>query len=71
MAEQMRRAIAWVWRNACELWRRSEPACTYRRPVILGAHLAAVALTTDWPREFWMCRPTSSRAGCAPAACTS
>jgi arylformamidase len=50
MAEQMRRAIAWVWRNAASFG--GDPNRLYIGGQSSGAHLAAVALTTDWPREF-------------------
>ena len=50
MAEQMRRAIAWVWRKAASFG--GDPNRLYIGGQSSGAHLAAVALTTDWPREF-------------------
>jgi arylformamidase len=50
MAEQMRRAIAWVWHNAASFG--GDPNRLYIGGQSSGAHLAAVALTTDWPREF-------------------
>ena len=50
MAEQTRRAIAWVWRNAASFG--GDPNRLYIGGQSSGAHLAAVALTTDWPREF-------------------
>ena len=50
MAEQMRRAIAWVWRNAASFG--GDPDRLYIGGQSSGAHLAAVALTTDWPRDF-------------------
>jgi arylformamidase len=50
MAEQMRRAIAWVWRNAASFG--GDPNRLYIGGQSSGAHLAAVALTTNWPREF-------------------
>jgi arylformamidase len=50
MAEQMRRAIAWVWRNAASFG--GDPNRLYIGGQSSGAHLAAVTLTTDWPREF-------------------
>ena len=50
MAEQMCRAIAWVWRNAASFG--GDPNRLYIGGQSSGAHLAAVALTTDWPREF-------------------
>ena len=50
MADQMRRAIAWVWRNAASFG--GDPSRLYIGGQSSGAHLAAVALTTDWPREF-------------------
>jgi arylformamidase len=50
MAEQLRRAIAWVWRKAASFG--GDPNRLYIGGQSSGAHLAAVALTTDWPREF-------------------
>ena len=50
MAEQMRRAIAWVWHNAASFG--GDPNRLYIGGQSSGAHLAAVALTIDWPREF-------------------
>ena len=50
MAEQMRRAIAWVWHNAASFGGDSNRL--YIGGQSSGAHLAAVALTIDWPREF-------------------
>src|SRR5215471_217404 len=50
MAEQVRRAIAWVWRNAASFG--GDRDRLYIGGQSSGAHLAAVALTTDWPQEF-------------------
>jgi arylformamidase len=50
MAEQVRRAIAWIYRNAASFG--GDPARIYIGGQSSGAHLAAVALTTDWPGEF-------------------
>jgi arylformamidase len=50
MAEQVRRAIAWVWRNAASFG--GDPDRVYIGGHSSGAHLAAVALTTDWEQEF-------------------
>ncbi len=50
MAEQVRRAIAWVWRNAASFG--GDRDRLYIGGQSSGAHLAGVALTTDWPREF-------------------
>ncbi|HVH79672.1 MAG TPA: alpha/beta hydrolase [Stellaceae bacterium] len=49
MAEQVCRAIAWVYRNAASFG--GDPDRIYIGGQSSGAHLAAVALTTDWPRE--------------------
>jgi arylformamidase len=49
MADQVRRAIAWVWRNAASFG--GDPSRLYVGGQSSGGHLAAVALTTDWPRE--------------------
>jgi arylformamidase len=50
MAEQVRRVIAWVWRNAASFGGNRDRL--YIGGQSSGAHLAAVALTTDWPRQF-------------------
>ena len=50
MAEQVRRAVAWVHRNARRFG--GDPARLYVSGHSSGAHLAGVILTTDWPREF-------------------
>jgi arylformamidase len=49
MAEQVCRAIAWVWRNAASFG--GDPDRLYVGGQSSGAHLAAVALTTDWIGE--------------------
>jgi arylformamidase len=50
LADQVRRAIAWVYRNAVRLG--IDPTRLYVGGQSSGGHLAAVALTTDWPRDF-------------------
>jgi arylformamidase len=50
MADQVCRAIAWVYRNAASFG--GDPDRLYLGGHSSGAHLAAVALTTDWPNEF-------------------
>jgi len=50
MAEQVRRAIAWVYRNADSFG--GDPDRLYIGGQSSGAHLAGVALTTDWQVEF-------------------
>jgi len=49
MAEQVCRVIAWIWRNAASFG--GDPARLYIGGQSSGAHLAAVALTTDWAGE--------------------
>jgi arylformamidase len=46
MAEQVRRAVAWVYDNANRFG--GDPARLYVAGHSSGAHLAAVVLTTDW-----------------------
>jgi arylformamidase len=48
MAEQVRRAIAWVYRNAASFGGNRDRIFIGGQSS--GAHLAAVALTTDWQR---------------------
>ncbi|HEX2229659.1 MAG TPA: alpha/beta hydrolase, partial [Candidatus Binatia bacterium] len=50
MAEQVRRAIAWVHKNASTFGGDSNRL--YVSGTSSGAHLAAVALTTDWQMDF-------------------
>ena len=50
LADQVRRAIAWVYDNAAHL--DSDPDRLYVGGQSSGGHLVAVALTTDWPRDF-------------------
>jgi arylformamidase len=50
LSDQVRRAIAWVYRNASRFG--GDPNRLYLAGQSSGGHLAAVALTTDWRREF-------------------
>lgn len=50
MAEQVRRAIAFVARNAAHFGGDSARLHVFGRSS--GAHLGGVAITTDWPKEF-------------------
>jgi arylformamidase len=50
MADQVRRAIAWVYRNAQSFG--GDPDRLYITGHSSGGHLAGVALTTDWRKDF-------------------
>jgi len=50
MEEQVRRAIAWVYDNAADFG--GDPERIYVGGHSSGAHLAAVALTTDWEHDY-------------------
>ena len=50
MAEQVRRAIVWVHRNAASFG--GDPGRIFLSGHSSGAHLAAVALTTDWRSTY-------------------
>jgi arylformamidase len=50
MVQQVRRSIAWVYRNAATFG--GDPKRIYVSGHSSGAHLAGVALITDWPRDF-------------------
>jgi len=50
MAEQVRRAVAWVCRNAQTFG--GDPNRIYVSGHSSGGHLAGVVLTTDWRKEF-------------------
>lgn len=50
IADQVRRAVAWVYRNARSFG--GDPERIHVSAHSSGAHLAGVALTTDWPAAF-------------------
>jgi arylformamidase len=50
LADQVRRAVAWVYENAARIG--IDPNQLYVGGQSSGGHLAAVVLTTDWRREF-------------------
>jgi arylformamidase len=50
MAEQVRRAVAWVYRNARSFG--GDPDRIYVSGHSSGAHLAGVVLVTDWRKDF-------------------
>jgi arylformamidase len=50
MAEQVRRAVAWLYRNARTFG--GDPDRLYLSGHSSGAHLAAVVMTTDWRKDF-------------------
>jgi arylformamidase len=50
MADQVCRAVAWVYRNAASFG--GDPDRLYLGGQSSGAHLAAVALTADWPKAY-------------------
>jgi len=50
MAEQARRAVGWVHRNAQSFG--GDPNRIYVSGHSSGGHLAGVILTTDWPKDF-------------------
>lgn len=50
LADQVRRAIAWVYENAADIG--GNPDRLYVGGQSSGGHLAAVTLTTDWHRGF-------------------
>ena len=50
LAEQVRRAVAWVYRNASRFG--GDPNRLYVSGLSSGGHLASVVLTTDWQKDF-------------------
>jgi arylformamidase len=50
MAAQVRSALAWVYRNAAKF--TGDPQRIWVSATSSGAHLAAVAATTDWQAQF-------------------
>jgi arylformamidase len=50
VADQVRRALAWVFRNARSFG--GDPNRIFLSGHSSGGHLVAVVLTTDWPKDF-------------------
>jgi arylformamidase len=50
LADQVRRAVAWVYRNAANFG--GNPEQVYVSGHSSGGHLAAVVLTTDWQNDY-------------------
>ena len=50
IADQVRRAVAWIYRNASDFG--GDPDRIYLSGHSSGGHLAGVILTTDWEKEF-------------------
>jgi len=50
MADQVRRAVAWVYKNAAPFG--GDPNRLYLSGHSSGAHLAGVVLVTDWQKDF-------------------
>jgi arylformamidase len=50
MADQVRRAVAWVYKNAASFG--GDPSRIYISGHSSGGHLAGVVLITDWKRDF-------------------
>ena len=50
MADQVKRGIAWVYKNASSFG--GDPNRVYLSGQSSGAHLAGVALVTDWQKDF-------------------
>jgi arylformamidase len=50
MANQVRRAVAWVYKNASRFG--GDPSHLYISGHSSGAHLSGVVLVTDWQRDF-------------------
>jgi arylformamidase len=63
LAAQVRRAIAWVYRNAASFG--GDPERLYVSGHSSGGHLAAVALTTDWQHDHGLPRTTIKGGLCA------
>ena len=50
MAQQVRRAVSWVYKNAASFG--GDPNWLYVSGHSSGGHLAAVVLTTDWQKDY-------------------
>jgi arylformamidase len=69
LADQVRRAIAWVYDNAAHL--DSDPDRLYVGGQSSGGHLVAVALTTDWPRDLGLPADIIKGGMCISGMCIS
>lgn len=50
MVDQVRRAVAWTWRNAREFG--GDPAKLYVIGHSSGGHLTGCVVSTDWPKDY-------------------
>lgn len=50
MVDQVRRAVAWTWKNARQIG--GDPARLYVIGHSSGAHLTSCIITTDWARDY-------------------
>jgi arylformamidase len=50
MVDQVRRAVAWVYKNAREIG--ADPAKVYVLGHSSGGHLASCVVTTDWAKDY-------------------
>ena len=63
MADQVRRGIAWVYKNAKSF--DGDPSRLYVGGFSSGGHLCGVALVTDWQKDFGLPADIDQAAGCA------
>jgi len=63
MADQVRRGVAWIYRNAKSF--SGDPSRLYISGHSSGAHLAAVVLATNWSRNFGLPTDVVKGALCA------
>jgi arylformamidase len=63
MADQVRRAVAWVRRNAASFG--GDPERLFLSGTSSGAHLAGVVLTTDWQKDFGLSMDTLKGGMCS------
>jgi len=69
MAEQVRRALAWIHKNAASF--AGDASRIHLSGHSSGGHLAGVLLTTDWPKEFGLPKDIIKVACAAPGCSTS
>src|SRR6185295_18599939 len=62
MADQVRRAVAWVHKNAASF--NGDPNRLYVSGHSSGGHLAGVVLVTDWQKDFGLPKDTVKGVTC-------